>query len=164
MQNITFEQGGNLMLFQQQMDTPLVLSNSEISDILYGGITVKSFDLTNGEVKTKLTIENMTAEHCDGQFMSLINLEEGAEIEVYDSSFSFISNNFEGAVLLAGYRQAIADIYDSEFFNNTSIEGGVIMTKDESHVSIHNCTFRDNFSIGSAVIKAEFDGQFSLYD
>ena len=82
----------------------------------------------------------MNAQNIDGQFESLISLEEGAEIEIIESTFSFISNVIGGSVLHAGYKNAIAEIYDSVFSNNTSTEGGVFLTQSESVIKLYNCT------------------------
>ena len=162
--NITFVRSGHLMNFQHQTNDALVMNNTNISNITYGSFHVKSFDLTGDAVSTKIKFDNMHAQNIDGQFTSLIILEETAKIEIWNSTFSYTSNIIGGSVLKAGYRNAVADIYDSTFFNNTSTEGGVFVSQSESVIRLHNCTLTNNFAVGSGVIKAESNGYYEIYN
>ena len=162
--NITFIRGGHLISFQHQTDDALIVNNTNISNITFGSFYVKSFDLTGNAVDTKIKFDNMHAQSIDGQYASLIVLEEIAKIEICNSSFSFISNIIGGSVLQAGYRSAVADIYDSVFYNNTSTEGGVFISQSESVIRLHNCTLTNNFAVGSGVIKAESNGYYEIYN
>ena len=162
--NISFSRSGNLFNFQHQTTDAIVISNMNISNVVYGSIFIKSFDLSGNNGNTKVAFYKMNAQNIDGQFESLISLEEGAEIEIIESTFSFISNVIGGSVLHAGYKNAIAEIYDSVFSNNTSTEGGVFLTQSESVIRLYNCTWTNNFAVGSGVIKAESNGYYEIYN
>ena len=161
--NITFIRSGHLVNFHHQTSDFVVLSNINISNIIYGSINVKSFDLSENGINTKVNFSSIYAQNIDGQFLSLITLEEGAQIEIHDSTFSFISNIIGGSVLQAGYRNTSVDIYDSVFSNNTSTEGGVFVSQSESVIRLYNCTLTNNFALGSGVIKAESNGYYEIY-
>ena len=51
-------------------------------------------------------------------------IQEGAELQINSTDFNHINNINAGSVLQAEYQNASAIIYDSNFENNTSIEGG----------------------------------------
>ena len=162
--NITFIRSGNLINFQHQTNNAVVMTNTSISNITYGSIHLKSIDLSENSVSTRVQFNNISAHNIYGKFLSLFSLEQGAEIKIHDSTFNFVSNIFGGSVIYAGYKNAIVNIYDSVFSNNTSTEGGVFLTQSESVIRLYNCTLINNFAVGSGVIKAESNGYYEIYN
>ena len=131
--NVTFNRGGNLILFSHQPSQALVFEDSSFSDITNAGIMMESFDQnTASELPTKVNMVNITANNIDAQNSRFISLYEGAQLSIQNSTFTHITNTRTGAVLYAGYQKAKADIYDSRFVNNTSIEGAVFNVEEES--------------------------------
>ena len=61
MSNITFERGGNIMLFQQQISTPLQIMNSHFEHIYGGSIYLESGNLTNTDISNEIILTNVTA-------------------------------------------------------------------------------------------------------
>ena len=132
--NLSFTLESNLMNLQQQIKSALIIKNVEISDVNNAGITVKSYDTNDVSNNTLVNFENITASNVNGHSRSLISIYEGAEVTIRDSTFNYISNIGQGAVLFAGKRQAIVTFYNSQFHNNTSIDGGVFASESESMI------------------------------
>lgn len=108
--NLTFGKETQLMYFQQQLSTPLTLTNVNISDVVLAGINVEISDPNDAYAYSHVKIENMKATNVNGHTRSLININTGADIEIIDSEFSFIGNYDKGAVLAAGYDKAVATL------------------------------------------------------
>ena len=70
----------------------------------------------------------------------------------------------DGAVINAGTRQTTTIITDTDFINNTAIEGGVFSIQEESVIKCHNCVFTNNFASVSGVIRVAENGYFEIYD
>ena len=52
-------------------------------------------------------------------------MKAGGNLEIYNSKFYYISNLDEGPVVYGSQSNSITSIYDSSFYNNTALEGGV---------------------------------------
>ncbi|CAI2362327.1 unnamed protein product [Moneuplotes crassus] len=162
--NLTYAKESKLMYLQQQLKSPVVITNLNVSDVIFAGITIEAFESNEIYNKTHVAITNMKASNVDGYSRSLINLYKGADIEIIDSEFSFIGNYAKGAVLSGGRDRAVATFINSSFWNNTSVEGGVFSTESESNVKCYNCTFTNNFAISGGVVKVDADGIFEFYN
>jgi len=161
--NITFVQNGNIMYLRHQVTEPLQIIDSEFSDIVLTGITIRSFNIQSLSVPTRVSMSNFTAHDIDGQSRSFIIINDKSYLSIDSSQFYYISNIRSGAVLYGGITEATADISDSQFFNNTSLEGGVMVSESKSLIKCTNCTFTNNLAISSGVIKAKDDGYYELY-
>lgn len=137
-QDITFIRGGNLILFKHQTKERLTIQNSSFQNIYYGSISVESYDQTENSESTKIELSNITAHNIDAMFLSFIQLYQGSDVLINSSNFTHISNTISGAVLTAGYQKTTTSIYNSNFSNNTSVEGGVFMVQSESTIKIYN--------------------------
>lgn len=136
--NLYFEVKGNLMNFQHQLSLAMQVNNLDIYNVTHAGIHVESTDPSGLDIDTKIKFVNITAALCDLKTTSLFVLKEGANIQVFDSNFSFISNILYGSVAYAGFQKAIGEFYNSEFKNNTSIDGGVFLTEEVSVIRLFN--------------------------
>ena len=65
-------------------------------------------------------------------------------------------------MLFAGYQKAVAEIYDTTFENNTSIQGGVFQIEFESVVKLYNCNLVNNFAVEAGVVRVNKDGHFEF--
>jgi hypothetical protein len=161
--NISFVRGGNLIYFQHQTPQRLVMSNSQFTNIENGGITAKAFETKEFQTICKIKFDNVTVNKVDPQVVSFIQLNEDIDFEIYNSKFSLISNTISGAVLQVSSRGTVASIYNSNFSNNTSVEGAVFETKSEGVIKVYQSNMTNNFAIGSGVIKVSNNGQFEFY-
>ncbi|CAI2361643.1 unnamed protein product [Moneuplotes crassus] len=162
--NLTFGKMSKLMYLQQQLQTPVTITNLNVFDIDFAGITVEAFKSNEVYNKTHVSITNMKVNNVDERSRSLFNLYKGAEVKITDSEFSFIGNYDRGAVLSAGKERTIATFRNCSFWNNTSIEGGVFDAESESIVKCYNCIFTNNFAITAGIVKVRADGMFEFYD
>jgi hypothetical protein len=127
------------MNFQHQLSLGIQVNNVDIYNVTHAGIHVESTDFLGLSIDTKIKFSNISASLCDLKTTSLFVLKEGANIQVYDSTFSFISNTLYGSVAYAGYRKAVGEFYNSEFKNNTSVNGGgVFLTEEVSVIRLFN--------------------------
>jgi hypothetical protein len=133
-EGIIFQQFGNLLYLQHQANEEVQISNSVFSDIYFAGIAAESFDKNSLDKRTLIRMSNITAHNINGVSGSFIQIFEGVTLTVTDSSFYYITNYGSGGVISAGYQAAVADIFDSEFYNNTSVEGGVFVAESKSVV------------------------------
>ena len=162
--DITFERGGNLILFGHQQSDALVFKNSTFHKVVNGGINIESFDKQAAENLSKIKMTDIIVADIEAQDTRFILVQEGGYLEVYSSQFMHVSNTLTGAVIYGGYQKTTTLIYDSLFTNNTSIDGAVFNIESESVIKCTNCTFQYNFAIGSGVIKANDDGYYEFYN
>ncbi|CAI2377869.1 unnamed protein product [Moneuplotes crassus] len=162
--NLTFGLESKLMYFQQQLSSPALVTNLNISNTVNAGITVEAYDTNEFYNSTHVTFSNIKATNVDGRARSLINIYKGAEIEIMNSDFSFIGNSAKGAVLSAGVERAIAVLRNCTFWNNTAVEGGVFESESLSRVKCYECSLYNNFAISGGVFRADADGIFELYN
>ena len=69
-----------------------------------------------------------------------------------------------GAVINSGTRQTTTIITNSEFVNNTALQGGVFNIQDESVIRCNNCTLTHNFASVSGVVRVADNGYFEIYN
>ena len=70
----------------------------------------------------------------------------------------------EGAVISSNVRQTMTLITDTDFVNNTALQGGVFNIKDESLIKCYNCVFVSNFASASGVVRVIDNGYYEIYD
>lgn len=131
-QDITFIMPGYLMHLGHQCAEQLLLTNVVITNVTQGQIAMKSYTPKKEAHKTRVKISNLLAHDNNVYLFSLLYISRGTSLEIHNSTFYNIANVFSGSVLYAGSQQAEADIYNSRFYNNTSIEGGVFTSERKS--------------------------------
>ena len=163
MKNITFVRAGNLMNLEHQTNTTLTMDKTNFENIVGGQVLIKSSNLQNTDLKTKVNMTDITATSISGNSRSLIQIEEGGELYMYNSSFSNIDNTERGAVLNAGYQNGYIEVHNSTFENNLSIYGGVANVQDGSVIKFFDSNITNNFAIQSGAIQVSSDGYFEFY-
>ena len=124
--NITFNSGGYLMNFGHQTLTQVVISNLIITDIYAGTIHLKAINL-NLPYKTNVLIQNGNFENVNSNTDSIFLLNEGANLEIRNSSFNQISCVNSGCIIYSSYQNTITSIYDSSFTNNTAVKAALFL-------------------------------------
>ena len=138
MQNITFVRTGSLFMLGHQTSTILTITNAYFSNLVGANIMIKSSNLQNTQLVSKVKMTNITATHLTGNSNSFISIDEGGELYIDDSSFTNIDNTERGAVLNAGYRNSMTEVRNSTFKNNVSIFGGVANVQDGSVIRFYD--------------------------
>ena len=161
--NITFVRAGNLIRLEHQTSTILTLDKAMFENIVGGQILITSSNLQNTDLKTRVNMTSITASNMSGNSRSLIQVEEGGELYIYNSQFMIIDNTERGAVLNAGYQNSLIEVHNSTFENNLSIYGGVSNIQDGSVIKFYDSNFTNNFAIQGGAIQVSSDGRFELY-
>jgi len=138
MKNLTFTRNGYLFKFQQQTATDLILSNCYFYGLNGGSIYIGSANLQNSDIRTKVTMKNITANSLNGNTNSFISINEGGYLTIYNSKFSNIYTVERGAVLNAGYKNSISEVHNSTFQNNTSLIGSIANVQDGSVIKFYD--------------------------
>ena len=162
-ENITYIRNGNLMNFKHQTNEPMIINDTSIYNVTFGGINIEASDFDSNNTQSKVKFYNITTNYNNGEDRSLIQILDRGEVEIYNSSFVQTTNVISGPVIKAGYQQAVVSIYDSFFTNNTSDQGSVFISESQSGIKLYNCNITNNFAIGSGVIKVDRDGYFEFY-
>ena len=160
--NITFVRTGNLINLEHQTNTILTLDNATFENIVGGQVLIRSSNLQNIDLKTTVNMTNITASTISGNSRSLIQVEEGGELYIYNSNFTNIDNTERGAVLNAGYQNSYVEVHNSTFENNLSIYGGVANVQDGSVIKFYDSNITNNFAIQSGAIQVSNDGYFEM--
>lgn len=162
--DISFSSTGNLISLGHQLIHNLTISDSNFININQGGIKILSSNLENFSLTTNVKLENITTDNIQQNEASFINVQQGGRLEISDSKFT---NNYayqEGAVLSAGTSNTITEIHNSQFMNNSALNGAVFSAKDESTLRVHSSNITNNFAITSGVIHVTANGNFEIYD
>ena len=88
--------------------------------------------------KTKVLIQNSEFQLIDTNFESVIELNEGADLEIRNSIFNQISTLGEGAIIYAGYQETETRIYDSSFTNNTAVKASLFDIDESGSIKLYN--------------------------
>ena len=162
--NLIFEQGGNMLYFQQQLKNSISFQNIFFSNITGGSITIESANKQRLDLPTKVVFKNLTANLLNGVFYSFINVLTGGVLEIADSSFANIFNAQSGAVVYAGYKNSFTTIKNSVFVNNTSLKGGVFNIEYNSVIVLNNWSVTNSFAVESAVVQCSNNGYYQFYN
>ena len=160
--NITFNQGGNLINFGQQMATQIALNDLVFTAITAGSFTLKSFNL-DVDYETKILIQNGYFDEVSSEAESIFILNQGANLIIKNSTFNQISCTDTGGIINAGYQNTITSIYDSSFTNNTSITASLFVIESGSAIKLYNWRIFQNFAIKIGLIDVRDDGYFEIY-
>ena len=80
--NITFSSRGTLIECKQQLNSYLVISNSEFSDLNAAVITIQSSNTQNSNLSTLVRINDTMFNNINDGFNSFINVNEGGQLEI----------------------------------------------------------------------------------
>ena len=161
--SISFLRGGNMLNLQHQIKNPVVIQNSQFSNIFGGSINFESSNKVRLDLPTQVKFINLTVNSWNGNYNSFISAYTGAKLDIQNSLFTNIFNIKSGSVLYAGYQTAHVSFTNSVFKNNTSVKGGVFNTEYESLVILNNWTVTYNFAVESGVIQSSNNGYYQFY-
>ena len=161
--NMNFTSGGYLINFGQQTLTQTILSNMVLTNIFSGAIHLEAHN-PNLPFKTNVLIQNGKFENVNVDTNSIFLLNEGANLEIRNSSFNQISWLESGCLIYGSYQNTITTIYDSSFTNITAVKAALFLIEDASVMKIYRWNMVQNFAITSALIYATNDGYFEIYD
>jgi hypothetical protein len=168
LKNITFEDlsfvmGGNLIYLSSQLLNGFIVTDLYISNVKGAGIYIEAHD-KQSPIKAKMTLNNITTNHVNLEYRSLITLEEGSEIDIHDSLIHDITSYETGAVIYAKGPSAVATIYDCTFENNTAYEGALFWIESSSVVKLYNGQIQNNFAVQASISLAKSEGHFEFYN
>ena len=160
--NITFNSGGYLMNFGHQTLTQVIISNLVFTNIYAGSIHLEAHNL-NLPYKTNVLIQNGNFENVNSNTESIFLLNEGANLEIRNTSFNQISCIESGGIIYSSYQNTITSIYDSSFTNSTAVKAALFLIEDGSVIRIYRWSMIQNFAITSTLINAANNGYFEIY-
>ena len=114
------------------MPTYLTITDSHFVDLTAAKILIESSNTQNSSLATLVQINNTVFNNIDDKFNSFISINQGGQLEINNCSFTNIVSYRDGAVIKAGTRQTVTLISDTNFVNNSAIQGGVFSIEDES--------------------------------
>ena len=161
--NMSFTSGGYLIYFGQQTLTQTILSNMVFSNIFSGGIHLEAHN-ANLPFKTNVLVQNSKFENVNVDTNSIFLLNEGANLEIRNSTFNQISCLESGWLVYGSNKNTITSIYDSSFTNITAVKAALFLIEDGGVVRIYRWNMVQNFAITSALIYATNDGYYEIYD
>ena len=161
---IEFASRGNLLLFQHQLSTNVLVTNSEFSNLKGAGIYIESYNKQQKDLQTRVRIQHSTFNSLNGGYNSLINIYEGGYLEVENCTFTNISKYEDGTVFYAGSLKSTSIFTNSVFRNNTGAEGAIFFIDSESKVECHNCIINNNFGVSGGVVATRGGGYFEFYN
>ena len=161
--NVTLRSGGYLMDFGQQTLTQVVVRNLVFSNIYAGTIHLES-SYKVLPYKTKVLIQNGKFENVNSNTESIFLLNEGAELEIRNSSFNQISCTESGGVIYSSYQFTVTSIYDSSFTNSSSVKAALFLIEDGGVIRLYRWSMVQNFAVSSTLMHASNNGYFEIYD
>ena len=162
--NMTFLKQSNLLFLKQQLLNQLVFKNSNFKDIESGVISIESANKQTLQYETKIKFENTTFTNIAAKYGSLILINEGGNLEISESTFSDVYSFEKGAVLFAGFQRTTTTVYNSDFSNCTSLQGGVFNLESEGLLRMHDSRISRNFAVISGVFQASDSGYYELFN
>ena len=81
------------------------------------------------------------------EYRSFIVVDVGGNLDIHNSTFSFITNIFESPVISSVGIRAEVHAYDSKFLNNTSLDGGIFGAQSRALIQWTRWNITDNFAI-----------------
>ena len=122
------------------MSNKITISGWKISEISGGEILIQAANTNNLALSTGVKFSSWTFTNIDANYGSLLRINEGAKVEIEESSFEKIYTLEEGSVIFAGEKEAEISITNSNFTNNYAVTGGVFNVESSSVVKMYNCT------------------------
>ena len=123
---------GTLIECKHQLPTYLTITNSQFTDLSAALILIESSDTQDSSLTTLVQINNTVFDSIDDKFNSFISINQGGRLEINNCSFANVVSYRDGSVIKAGTRQTVTLIFDTNFINNSAIQGGVFSIEEES--------------------------------
>ena len=162
MSNITFSNKGVMILFEQQTNLIVVVTNCLFENTVNATLHFEPYNKNNPTLLTNMKFVNMTVQNSKAYSKSFMDATAGAVISIYNSVFVNNCNFLSGSVVSADSKGTSFNFYNSTFQNNTSVQGGVFYI-EKCHIIISTSTIQNNFAIQSGVIQASNEGSYQIY-
>ena len=161
--NLTFRSGGYLMDFGHQTLTQVVVSNLVFTNVFAGTIHLEaSYKVL--PYKTNVLVQNGKFENVNSNTESIFLLNEGANLEIRNSSFNQISCTETGGVIYSSYQFTITNIYDSSFTNSSAVKASLFLIEDGGVIRLYRWSMIQNFAVTSTLLQASNNGYFEIYN
>ena len=136
MSNIAFANKGVLMLFEQQTNLIVVVTNCLFENTVNATLHFEPYNKNNPTLLTNMKFVNMTVRNSNAYFKSFMDATAGAVISIYNSVFVNNCNFLSGSVVSAGSKGTSFRFYNSTFQNNTSVQGGVFYVENQGTITL----------------------------
>ena len=163
-ENINFTSKGYLMKLSHQLQGSVAIQDSQFINLIAAGIVVASSNIQNTELKTNVQMIRSAFSNSFFETESLLTLSEGANLNIKNCTFTYISTLRDGAIIAAGYQKTQTNITDTIFHNNTAINAALFNIESESVVRCTNCMISNNFAVSAGVVKTQSNGLFEFYN
>lgn len=162
--NISFENKGYIFDFSHHLTQPIVIQNSNFTNLSAALIKIEANNKEETTLKTMVLIENTPFSEINSRYNSFININEGGILEVNNSTFTNLMTYEEGAVLNAGSQKSISKLTNWVFTENSAEVGAWFYVEAQSLIEILNCSIYNNFAISSPVIYSTNNGYFKIIE
>jgi hypothetical protein len=167
--NIVFRSKGNLFSLKHTSSNPVIIMNSEFTQIEKGSILLEGsggFSKEGGkkQAKTHAHVINSTFSEINTEYTSLFQTQQVVNLHIYDSKFSNIFCFERGAILHGDFRWTNTTIVNSTFVNNTAIEGSLFDLLFRGMIYAIDCKFENNFALKDAIFHVEISSSIQIHN
>jgi hypothetical protein len=160
--HIVFQSKGNLFSFNHHTKLPILVTNSEFSQIEKGSIYIEGVSPTANPVMIHVQIINSTFFDINEEYTSLIITLQYAFLQIHNSQFSNVFWFEKGSIIHSDIRFSEITMTNSSFVNNTAIEGGLFDLYFRGRIHATDWTFRNNFALKDTIFHIEMNSFFNL--
>ena len=162
--SISFSTSGNLLLFQQQLSNPIVISGILLSNLTNAYILIKADDPHSLLLPTSIQASGMTISNVNAGYKSFINVMENSLLSISNSNIDNVFSFDNGSVLRWSAKNSQVFFANSVFKHNSAIQGGVFQVENDGIVNLTNWTLIYNFAIQAGIVQAQNNGAFSFHN
>ena len=161
--SISFSTSGNLLLFQQQLSSPIVISSILLSNLTNAYILIEADDSHSLLLPTSIQASGMTISNVNAGYKSFINVMENSMLSITNSNINNVFSFDNGSVLRWSAKNSQVFFTNSVFKYNSAIQGGVFQVENDGIINLTNWTLSNNFAIQAGVVQAQNNGAFSFH-
>ena len=133
-ENIQFESTGILINFEHQLIHTVVTAGLTVNNVSSGVINVMTHNTNNEVARTMIQIVNGIFQDTNLPSQSLITASRGAFLGISSSNFSKFSTINEASGLFNCKTEAIIDISNSEFQQNSAVTSSLFTVENDGLV------------------------------
>ena len=159
---VSFNTSGNLLYFQQQLNSSLTITNLSVSNTNNAIILLDASNNQNTDLPVKVSVLNMTTSLISNNVDSLFTVADNVILYITSSTIQNITSGGIGAFWGINSATSQVYVYSSTFKYNNATEGGVF-NADSGVIRAYNSQFLYNNASSSGLIKVTNSGWFELY-
>ena len=159
---VSFNTSGNLLYFQQQLNSSLTITNLSVSNTNNAIILLDASNNQNTDLPVKVSVLNMTTSLISNNVDSLFTVADNVILYITSSTIQNITSGGIGAFWSVNSATSQVYVYSSTFKYNNATEGGVF-NADSGVIRAYNSQFLYNNASSSGLIKVTNSGWFELY-